>query len=499
MSKFTFSRMTKRYGGTTALDNVSLDLSGGRIHALVGENGAGKSTLIKLLAGVVQADSLSVSIDGTTVSLNSASDAHAAGFRFIHQEHDIVPQITVAENILLGRDLPRRFGFAVDWRELQSLARKAIEVLGAEGIDLNAMAGDLPPDDQMAVRIAAALVAEPGRDARLYVLDEPTAALTGEESEKLFAVLGRLRSRGAAVLYVSHRINEVMRICDDVTVLRDGRHVTTCPVAETSESGIISAMTGLEVADVYPPPQDAPGTDIVARVRGDTQRLRDLDFEIRAGEILGVAGLAGAGMTDLTRLFLGMDRMKRGHAELLGGGLPASPSEAWKRGVAHIPRERRYEGLMLDLPVRSNIVLPHLKGLWADRASETADAVEMGASVHLKSEGPEQPVGQLSGGNQQKCIFARALMGRPRLLLLEDPTRGVDVGAKLEIYQLARNLSAKGCAVMLASSDMPEVLGMSDQILVLGNHRQTHLVDSDMAPADLVARFYEDGPEGLGA
>lgn len=491
MTQLSISHMTKRFGATLALEDVSLTLTGGRIHALMGENGAGKSTLIKLLAGVTPADTMTVEIDGTGVEVRSATDAHSAGFRFIHQELNIVPQITVAENILLGRTLPRRFGFAVDWKAVRGLAYAALDLLGATDIDLNAMAGDLPPGDQMLIKIAAALVAEEGQAARLYVLDEPTAALTGEESEKLFAVIERLKNRGAAILYVSHRMDEVMALCDDITVLRDGRHVMTCPIAETSKPKIIKEMTGKDVADAYPARTSAVGETIVAKVKGNSKKLRDLDFQIRAGEILGIAGLAEAGQTDLTRLFLGLDKMTSGSAQLLGAGLPKSPSQAWERGIAHIPRERRTEGLMLDMMIRSNIVLPHLTGVSARSRTETRDAVAMGDKVRLKSDGPAQPVGQLSGGNQQKTVFARALMGNPKLLLLEDPTRGVDVGAKWEIYQLARDLSADGCAVILTSSDLPEVLGMCDRVLVMGNHRQTHNLDAKMTPADLVAHFYE--------
>ena len=492
MTRISLSNMSKSYAGTPALEDVSLHLTSGRVHALMGENGAGKSTLIKLLSGVVPADRMEIAVDDTPVFVRSAADAHGAGFRFIHQELNIVPQITVAENILLGRELPTRFGFAVNWPRVRALASEALEMLGASGLDLNAMAGGLAADDKMLVKIASALVAEPGQDARLYVLDEPTAALTGAESEKLFAVIERLKARGAAILYVSHRMDEVMRICDDVTVLRDGRHVMTRPVAQTSKPEIIQAMTGKNVADAYPPRQTPIGADVVAQVRGQSRHLADLDFEIRAGEILGVAGLAEAGQTDLIRLFLGLERLTQGKAEVLGRPLPRNPAQAWERGIANIPRERRSEGLMLNMSIRSNVVLPHLSGTRASLRTERRAATRMGDLVRLKSEGPEQPVGQLSGGNQQKAVFARAVMGDPRLLLLEEPTRGVDVGAKWEIYQLVRGLSAKGCAVILTSSDLPELLGMCDRALVLQDGAQTRVLETGgLTQADLVARFYE--------
>ena len=493
MTRLSLSHMSKAFGGTLALDNVSLTLTGGRVHALMGENGAGKSTLIKLLAGVVSADRMEVALDGENVAIQSAADAHEAGFRFIHQELNIVPQITVAENILLGRDLPRRLGFAVDWRRVHELARDALEMLGAEGINLGAMAGDLAPDDKMLIKIASALVAEPGQEAVLYVLDEPTAALTEDESEKLFAVIDRLKQRGAAILYVSHRMDEVMRICDDITVLRDGRHVMTKPIAETSKSEVIHTMTGKYLADAYPARASEIGGAAVVSVKGVTTRLSGLEFEIRAGEVLGVAGIAEAGQTQLLRLFLGLERMVAGEARYLDAALPRAPAQAWNRGIAYIPRERRAEGLMLYMAIRSNIVLPHLRGLHASRHAELHDALTMGEQVRLKSDGPEQPVGQLSGGNQQKAVFARALMGNPKLLLLEEPTRGVDVGAKWEIYQIVRDLSAKGCAVVLTSSDLPEVLGMCDRILVLQDGRQAHMLNAEgLTQAGLVAHFYDN-------
>lgn len=482
--------MSKRYGSNQALHDVSFSIQGGRVHALMGENGAGKSTLIKLLAGVIQADAFDLAIDGVSHSLKNAADAHKLGFRFIHQELNIVPQISVAENILLNRQLPTRFGFAVDWKSVHNLAFEALEILGAEKINLEARAGDLSPDNQMLIKIAAALVAEPGQDSSLYVLDEPTAALNEEESEKLFAVIKKLTERGAAILYVSHRMDEVMRICDDITVLRDGKHVMTCTVSHTSKSEIIMAMTGKDLADTYPPRTGKMTSETVAKVQGDTTRLRGLDFDIRAGEILGVSGLSQSGQTDLIRLFLGYDGMIRGQARFIGGALPKSPTAAWANGVAHIPRERRAEGLMIDMTIRSNIVLPHLKGFFANTQQELESTKRLAKSVALKFEGPNQPIRQLSGGNQQKALFARALMTAPKLLLLEEPTRGVDVGAKWEIYSIIRALSAAGCAIILTSSDHPETLGLCDRVLVLVDHEQKHCLNADLAPSELVAHFY---------
>jgi len=494
MHSLTFNKMSKAYNGVPALSDVSLTLFGGRVHALIGENGAGKSTLIKLIAGVVSADHLTVEKDRKTVVLNSAQDAHNAGFRFIHQELNIIPQVSVAENILLGRRFPRRFGLAINWRELRAMARAALAFLGATHIDVRAMAGDLSAGDKMLIKIAAALVADAGAYANLYVLDEPTAALTGEESELLFAVIERLKSAGAAVLYVSHRIDEVLRICDDVTVLRDGRHVLTDQLHNVSKDQLIHAMTGRDVKDAYPPRASTIKSGVVAQVSDvRTSTLTDLNFSLYAGEILGVAGLSGAGQSQLLELFMGLGRVQSGIVQVMGNKAPQNPAEAWSKGMAYLPKERRADGLMLHMPIRANIVIPHLGkyGFRAKKRLEKRDAVLMSGKMRIKYDSIEQPVGQLSGGNQQKVVFARALHGDPKLLLLDEPTRGVDVGAKFDIYTTVRDLSAKGCAIILTSSDLPEMLGMCDRILVLQNGYQTNVLDSHtLTTAGLLTHFY---------
>lgn len=494
MQSLTFSGVSKAYGAMSALTDVTLRLTAGRVHALMGENGAGKSTLIKLIAGVVPADSLTVVKDGKTLELRHAQDAHNAGFRFIHQELNIVPQISVAENILLGRDLPQHFGLAVNWAGVRAQAKKALSLLGANHIDVSMLAGDLPAGDKMMMKIAAALVATDETEAQLYVLDEPTAALTGEESEMLFKVIERLKRQGAAVLYVSHRMDEVLRICDDVTVLRDGMHVATKPIEEMSKNDIIQAMTGRDVKDAYPPRSSEIGhQNVLSLQEVSTPVLQGLSFELRAGEVLGVSGLAEAGQGELLQLFMGIGDVTAGQAMLEGRSLPQSPAQAWARGVAYIPGERRTQALCLNMPIRSNVVLPHLGGygLKANRAHETNDAQTFGEKVGLRCSGIEQPAGQLSGGNQQKVVFARALLGNPKLLLLDEPTRGVDVGAKYDIYLLVRELSEQGCAVILTSTDLPEVLGMCDRVLILEAGRQSHLLSrGTMSSADLLSYFY---------
>ncbi|WP_419910499.1 sugar ABC transporter ATP-binding protein [Hoeflea sp.] len=497
MHTLSIRNLSKSFAGSPALIDVDLELRGGEIHALMGENGAGKSTLIRILAGVESADTLVAKKDGRTVPLNSAQYAYDAGFRFIHQELNIVPQLSAAENISLGLPYPMRFGVAVDWRKLNDRARQALSRLGVSHIDTRWQAARFNTGDQMLIKIASCLVDAEGRTADLYVFDEPTAALTGEESEKLFQVIAGLRDSGAAVLYVSHRMNEVMRICDRVTVLRDGRKVLSAPVAETGKEEIIVAMTGRSVAEIYPPRSSAIGETVVyaaSSVRTDT--VSDIDFELRAGEILGVAGLANAGQSEVLRIVMGLAELREGQLSLGHRPAPTTPSDAWAAGIAYIPKERRREGLMLQMPVCDNAVLPHLDDLrrmafLANRRAELASAQRTANDVKLKAAGLLQSVYQLSGGNQQKVLFARALGKTPAVLVLDEPTRGVDIGAKFDIYSLVRALSEAGCPVIMTSTDLSETLGMCDRVLIMRDGAQQAIIDAEgLAPADLLGRIY---------
>lgn len=492
MHRLTFKNMSKAYNGIAALSDVTLSLAGGRVHALMGENGAGKSTLIKMIAGVTSADRLVVEKDGTTVPLRTAKDAKAANFRFIHQELNIVPQISVAENILLGHKLPRFWGMWIHWSLVRAQAEAALHALGVHHIDVQGLAGDLPAGDQMLIKIAAALVTD--QQADLYVLDEPTAALTGDEADLLFAVIARLTATGAAVLYVSHRLDEVMRICDDVTVLRDGEHVLTAAASALSKDQIIHAMTGRKVQDAYPPRVTKRADQVTAGLAGvATANLCNLNFDIYAGEVLGVAGIAEAGQSELLEIFMGLNPVQAGQAHFGNAALAKSPSQAWAKGIAYLPKERRTEGLMLNMAICDNILAPHLGhyGFRAQKTRERRDATAISAKMRIKYGAIEQSVGQLSGGNQQKVLFARALYGNPKLLLLNEPTRGVDIGAKLDIYQTVRTLSAQGGAILMTSSDLPEMLGMCDRIVVLQNGKQTAVLDcAGLTSAALLAQLY---------
>ncbi len=486
--------MSKAFGGITALADVTLELTSGRVHALMGENGAGKSTLIKLIAGVLKPDNLDVRKNGSPIQIRNAQDAQALGFHIIHQELNIVPQVSVAENILLGKELPRRHGFLVNWNKVQMQASEALAHLGVTHIDVKACAGELPAGDKMMMKIAAALVSADRNTPILYVFDEPTAALTSKESDRLFNVIAHLKAKGAAILYVSHRLDEILQICDDVTVLRDGKLVITDEIANTSKAKIIKAMTGRDFRDTYPKRSVQIGRKTLVSFKNvGTDKLNNLSFELRTGEILGVSGLAEAGQSHLLKLFMGIGTIRSGVASFFGVSLPRCPAEAWSRGIAYVPRERRGEALCLDMSVRANILLSNLGyyGFYAKPWLEIRDVFSIGDKVKLKSNGISQPVRQLSGGNQQKVVFARAIQVNPRLLVLDEPTRGVDIGAKYDIYDLVRELSAQGCSVILTSSDLPEILGICDRILVIQEGRQTNLLErAGMTSSDLLSYLY---------
>ena len=474
MSPLSLASVSKAYAGVPALRAVSLAIAPGEIHALMGENGAGKSTLIRILAGVVVADTADIAIDGRPVTIDGPGDAFAHGLRFIHQELNVVPTLSVAENIFLGRSYPRRLGGLIDWSRLADAARQALGRLGISHIDPRTRMARLGVGDRMLVSISTAFLDSGAGTARLYVMDEPTAALTGEEAERLFTVLREIRKAGRSVLYVSHRLDEVMRLCDRVTVLRDGGVIATKAMAETSQDDIILMMIGRRVDEAYPPPLAAAADEIALAVRDlEGDGLAPLSFDLRKGEIVGIAGLAGAGQSEVLRLLAGADRARRGSVRLgASDGPPRGLAAAWRSGIAYVPRERRSEGLILTRPISDNITLPHLArfshgGVFLARRQEQAAVRASGDDVRLKARGPRQLCRELSGGNQQKVVFAKALSGRPAVLLLDEPTRGVDVGAKFDIYALIREWSAKGMAVLIASSDFPELLGMCDRILVM--------------------------------
>ncbi|MCB1495857.1 MAG: sugar ABC transporter ATP-binding protein [Bauldia sp.] len=501
MNLLTLSNVSKAYAGVPALTGVALTIAPGEIHALMGENGAGKSTLIKILAGVVAPDEAEIAIDGRAVTIDDPEAAFAHGLRFIHQELNTVPTLSVAENIFLGRSYPRRIGGLIDWRRLAAMAREALGRLGISHIDPRAGMGRLGTGDRMLVNISAAFLDTANADARLYVMDEPTAALTGAEAERLFSVLRAIRESGRSVIYVSHRLDEVMHLCDRVTVLRDGEAIATRPIAGTSQNDIIRMMIGRQVDQAYPHALAAPRDDAALAVRDlEGGAVGPLSFELRKGEIVGIAGLAGAGQSDVLKLLMRAEKVHRGTILIDGKAeLPGGLAGAWRSRLAYVPRERRSEGLVLTRPIAENITLAHLGrfsrgGAFLARGREKAIATARGEEVRLKARGLRQLCYELSGGNQQKVVFARALSVEPKVLLLDEPTRGVDVGAKFDIYSLIRVWSARGMAVLVASSDFPELIGMCDRIMVMRAGKiATVLEAAGLSEEELLGHCYGAG------
>ena len=496
----SITRANKSYNGIPALIDVSLDLNGGEVHALMGENGAGKSTLIRLMAGVLSADEMHVTMGGQSITIHSAQAAFAHGLRFIHQELNVVPQLSVAENIFLSQPYPRRGGVFVDWKRLNRDAQTVLGELGITHLDPHTTIARLSPGDQMLVKIAGAFVGGERSSASVYVMDEPTAALTGEEAAMLFKVIQRLRERGCAVLYVSHRIDEIFKIADRVTVMRDGRVVATKLINETSAADLIQLMTGRELQQVYPARETPLDGSILLDVRDlHTDAISGVTFQLRAGEILGVAGLIGSGRTELIRALMGADRLNEGQIRLQDNfAVYRSPAGAWGSGLAFVPEERRSQGLILSRSIGNNVTLPHLgqfnQGrVFLDEARERRVSAQLGEAVRLKAKGYRQTVRELSGGNQQKVVFARALARDPRVLLLDEPTRGVDVGAKFDIYTLIRQSSTQGTGIIMVSSELAELIGLCDRILIL---RRGQLVDivpaAGLTEEQLLAQCYGD-------
>jgi ribose transport system ATP-binding protein len=483
----------KAYHGIPALINASLTLQAGEVHALIGENGAGKSTLIKLLAGVLPADSITIHVHGEPVSFREARDAFNAGLRFIHQELNAVPTLSVAENIFLNQRYPTRAGIFVRWSQINRQASAVLAQLGVGHISPQQIMARLSPGDQMLVKIASAFVgasaASPGeRAASIYVMDEPTAALSTAEAARLFDVIDRLRHSGCAILYVTHRLDEIFQIADRVTILRDGRVVETVPIKGTTAAALIRMMTGRDLQQVYPPrdPNIQVGERVMLDVRGlTTHAIHNVSFQLQENEILGIAGLNGSGRTELLRALINADRVRAGVIILNGVTLQTrSPAEAWTHGIAYVPEERRSQGLILSRSISDNITLPHLRhlargGILLNHQRERRTSVDMSESVRLKAAGVNQATWQLSGGNQQKTVFARALAGSPQVLLLDEPTRGVDVGAKFDIYTLIRAINARGTGIIMVSSDLPELIGMCDRILIVRDGALVHTVRAD--------------------
>jgi ABC-type sugar transport system ATPase subunit len=462
----------KSFPGVRALRGVDLDLHAGEVVALLGENGAGKSTLIKVLAGAHAPDGGTITLGGKQVAITSPLHARRLGIAVIYQELTLVPGMTAAENIFLGQE-PATGGW-IRRGEEQLRARELFERIGVR-IDPNTQCRDLSVAGQQVVEIARAL----SLAARILVMDEPSATLTPQEVEHLFSIIRDLKSRGIGTIYISHRLDEVFAIADRVVVLRDGEHVGSRPIGATSRDELIRMMVGRRLEEEFPPRQSAIGeTRLVVRGLCRGTKVRDVSFTIRRGEVLGLTGLVGAGRTEMARLIFGADRADAGTIELDGKVLHIrGPRDAIQAGICLLTEDRKGQGLVVGQSVRDNFALPNLSqfsrfGL-VSSAAERAALEEHIIRMRIKVADVEQPVRNLSGGNQQKVVLARWLQRNCEVLLFDEPTRGIDVGAKVEIYQLINNLAAAGKAILLISSELPEVLGTCDRILVMHEGRIT--------------------------
>ncbi|MBD9498797.1 sugar ABC transporter ATP-binding protein [Ensifer sp. ENS01] len=468
---FRMEGISKRYGGVRALENAELSVRTGAIHAVLGENGAGKSTLIKIMAGVVAADEGQMTLDGQPVTFASPAAANAAGIACVFQELSLIPELSVADNIVIFNP-PTRFGM-IDRKAQRRLAEEALARAGAADIHPLALVKGLPLSRQQIVEIAKALARKP----RILILDEATSALTAADVSKVFAVLKRLRSEGLALVYISHRMNEIAELADDCTVFRNGSKVASYAAGTRSDSEVIEMMIGREYHSVYPPKPGplAPAAPVLeTRNLSWANRLHDISFSLRAGEIVGLGGLDGQGQRDLLLALFGVLRGLRGTVLVDGRAISiGSPAQARRHGIgmALIPEDRKTEGLMLPMTVRDNLSLASLdrltRGGIIDRAKEESAIDRMMTLLSIKAGNIDAPVGALSGGNQQKVVIAKWLMRQPRIVLLNDPTRGIDVGTKQEIYQLLRRLADEGAAILFYSTDYAELIGCCDRVLVL--------------------------------
>ncbi len=471
--------LTKRFGATAALTDVSLELLPGEVHALVGENGAGKSTLVKTLAGVHQPDAGQIRLDGELVTIPNPAAARAMGIAVVHQEPRLFPDLSVAENIFLVAPPTDRF-HTIAWSDMRRRAAALFEQLDVR-MNVAAPVRGLSMADQQLVEIAKAMSVE----ARVLILDEPTASLSTHEVERLFTIVRRTRERGVAVLFVSHRLDEVFALCDRATVFRDGRYVITAPTSELTTALLVRHMVGREVS-LFPKEATTLGEPMLeVRNLSDAGGFRDVSFTVRSGEILGLAGLVGAGRTEIARVLFGIEPRTSGEVLLAGRPVTfASPSEALRAGIAYVPEDRHQDGLVLDFSIANNITLPILgrlfPRLFIHHRMEAEVASGISERLRVRMTGVDQAVKSLSGGNQQKVVIAKWLATKPRVLILDEPTRGVDIGAKVEVHRIVSELAASGLAIIMISSDLPEVLAMSDRIVVLHEGR----ISGEIARAD---------------
>ncbi|GLI83510.1 ribose import ATP-binding protein RbsA [Rossellomorea marisflavi] len=461
----------KAFGQNKVLEGVDIHIRGGEVHALMGENGAGKSTLMNILTGLHKKDQGTITIDSVEKTFDNPKQAEEFGIAFIHQELNIWPEMTVLDNLFINKEPITSFGL-IQTQKMKAVANKQFDRL-AISIPLHKEAGKCSVGEQQMIEIAKALMT----DAKVIIMDEPTAALTDREIEKLFDVIRSLKESGVSIVYISHRMEEIFTICDTITVMRDGRTVDTTPIPETNFNDVVKKMVGRELTDRFPERNSNPGETIL-EVKGLTRKgvFENVSFQVREGEIVGVSGLMGAGRTEIMRTIFGLDGKYEGDILVAGKNVTVkNPNQAVELGLGFITEDRKEEGLILDFSIKDNIVLPSLfsftkNGMIKDKQEE--EFVELLIKrLTIKTESAMTSAKNLSGGNQQKVVIAKWIGIGPKVLILDEPTRGVDVGAKREIYQLMNELTDRGVAIIMVSSELPEVLGMSDRVIVIHEGR----------------------------
>lgn len=479
---FEMKDITKAFGRNVVLDGVSISIKPGEVRALMGENGAGKSTLMKILGGIFSADSGAIYMDGKEASIKTVDDARRYGVSFIHQEITNIPEMMIAENIFLGRE-PKNHLKMVDHRKMKHEAQKALDALGLD-LDAGMLIRGLSVAQQQMIEIARAV----NEGAKILILDEPTASLSKGETDNLFAQIDRLKKAGVAMIYISHRMEETFKVCDSVTVLRDGKFIGTRDTKETTENELISMMVGREFNNMYGNKR-VIGGDVIMEVKHlTTDKVSDISFTLRKGEILGFSGLVGAGRTELALAIFGIDTVRSGEIWLDGKKLAISrPKDAINAGIALVPEERKEQGLFLGHSIATNLTFQVLSEfihqLQVDKKKESRIVDEFKQKLSIKMASLEQSAGELSGGNQQKIVISKWLAAKPKVLILDEPTRGIDVGAKAEIYKLMHSLAGEGVSIIMISSELPEIINNSSRIAIMREGRLAGILDQQETEA----------------
>ncbi|MGI6005607.1 MAG: sugar ABC transporter ATP-binding protein [Christensenellales bacterium] len=483
--------ISKSFPGVKALDDVKLHVHKGSVHAVVGENGAGKSTLMKILSGSYFPDAGTIKIGGEAVKIKNPLHARELGVSIIHQELNIIPYSTVAQSIFLGREPCKRFKSVIDYKKMNREARKLLDEQGLQDIREDTLMKDLTVSKCQVIEITKAIAF----DAKVIIMDEPTSAITEKEIDRLFKHIRSLKSKGVAIIYISHKLEEIAKIADEITVIRDGKYIGTYPSHSITNDQIVSLMVGRDITNRYPK-QPANFGDVALEVRRLTsgRAFQNISFSVRSGEVLGVSGLMGAGRTEVMRAIFGLDPFDSGEIHLNGKKVAIkNPKAALTNGLAMVTEDRRRYGVITIHSIRENIALPNLnmfeKGPFVDKKKERLSVMEFFKKLSIRAPDIEIRAGQLSGGNQQKVVLAKWLLRKPTVLIMDEPTRGIDVGAKFDIYNIMNDLVKQGIAIVFISSELPELLGMSDNIMIMHEGRMTGYISRQEATPESLMMY----------